>query len=463
MDQPENGSQTSGLSDQFDVVTEGLIEAESRAQASSALTPHQRVIRLAMTLGVILLALTLILGSISSVREMVASRLFPPAPTLDPRFTHFPYTTNQFAFIPNVPWGTVLLDGRPLAHPPLLSNPHPLRLAGGHHQLIWRAAPFRDLTCAISVPHAASDTCPLVDPLTDVRVAIALQPPASQVAIIALRDTRAALPPDESAALLAAIQTGFDGARSSAIVQPGEQYFYYIPGQSGDPVTANQALRATLRFEVQSFTDAFGSREREPCLLMPNVRPCRFPAQDCRFLCTIPGPPTNPTADWLAAVLVSPSWAYTTLDGHPVASTVGERGFNRYLAVLRISWDGTNWHATPIFGHQTGIPVADDATCAPGLDWLSQGPLHDIFSDRSPLKLQYVAATMPADGCALVVTPRPGATRLPGTPTSPALFLQRFGVLLSANDSAHTLWPDIPVADDDEQQAAAQLAAQLAA
>jgi hypothetical protein len=426
------------------------------------LSRRQRALRLATTLGVILLALTLILGSISSVRDTVTSRLFPPAPKPDPRVARFPYTTNQFAFIPNVPWGTVLLDGHPLAHPPLAGDPHPLRLAGGHHQLIWRAAPFLDLTCAISAPHAASDTCPLVDPLSvSERLPAALRPPASQAAIIGLHDSLAELPQDQSAALLTAIQIGLDGAHSSVIVQPGEQYFYYIQGQSGGPVTANQALRATLSFEMLSFVDAGGLQE--PCIIMRNVRPCWFPAQDCRSLCTIPSPPAGSNAGWLAAALVSPSWAYTTLDGHPVASNLGERGFNINLAALRISWDGVNWHATPIFGHQTGIPVADDATCAPGLDWLSQGPLQGIFSGDLPLMLQYAAATAPADGCALVVTPLPGAAQLPSTPASPAIFLERFGVLLSANDSAHTLWPDISVADADEQHEAAQLAAQLSA
>jgi hypothetical protein len=68
---------------------------------------------------------------------------------------------------------------------------------------------------------------------------------------------------------------------------------------------------------------------------------------------------------------------------------------------------------------------------------------------------QFASDATPADGCIVVLDQQRGDG-------SPAVFLERFGVLLTVNDVAVNPYDNFPVADAGERQLAAQLEALLA-
>lgn len=421
-------------------------------------TPSQRALRTASSL-IALLAVVVLVAVASDLHGSLADLLLGLAPTpttVDP----LPPGGDLFYLLPNPPGVVVLLDGRPLNPVPVPGVSPPLRLARGRHLLEWRPGPFpfQPQRCVISVPRGSDTTCP-VDRANGLPVAVA--PPgslASLASVIDVRDTLGALPQAQYAALMAAIQAALASATSTAIVQPGEVYFFYGPGISGRIVTAAQPLQATLRLVLDGPSVPGG------CVLTAGaIQPCRTPGQECSELCTLVAPPGFAAggpgasgASWLAGAMVSSSWTYTRPDGTLLASGLGDFGFNVHLAVLRITWDGADWGVAPVIGHDPALPASDDLLCAAAREWLGQGPLHqDVAASSGPAHLAYVAATSPVDGCAVVVTTQgvPGA----------ALFLQRFGALVAANPPAHNLWPKLPLADAAEQSLALHIAAPLLA
>jgi hypothetical protein len=258
-----------------------------------------------------------------------------------------------------------------------------------------------------------------------------------------------ALPSGANAAaqLPAAIQAALDTERSTAIVRPGERYFTVPPGQSGTPATATQPLRATR--SVQFLPDA---GYPEPCILTQPAIPCRFPGQDCGQLCTVAHPPASvagPNGAWVVAATVRASWEYQTLDGQVVARDVVE-AFGVQLAVLRITWDATSWHVTPIVGHIPGFDAADDVVCDPARFAVAQTPSWSFMMMDPPpgTTVRFVSGATPTDGCAAVLTQG-----------QPAIFLERFGVLMTVNDAAINPTDNLPVADAAEQQLARRLLA----
>ncbi|HLZ24976.1 MAG TPA: hypothetical protein VKQ30_22885 [Ktedonobacterales bacterium] len=449
--------------------------SDVRFSASAASTPsprspfdlrytrRQRLVRL--TAG--LLALVLVVSAITGVgRRVLGLMMTPsPSPTLIPSpvsAPNFPATFpppasslvpagNPFYLLPNPPGVEVSLDGHALASPPPPGDPHPLRLASGHHSLTWSSHyfPFMPMRCTISVPHASDDTCPSV-PVQDLPAA-----DANLVGhVIALHASFGTLPASDGAQLTQVIQAALDANRSHATVQSGEHYYVYQQGENGSPTTATQPLRATL-----SHVYLPGAGYFEPCIFTQPVIPCRFPGQDCGQICTVPQPPpdvaTSP-GDWIAAVIVHASWRYTTQDGRVVAQDLGE-AVGLQLAVLRITWDGGGWHVTPILGATPGLPAADDLVCDPARFWLGgNGTWAFMMSDPPPgARTQFVSDSLPTDGCLAVLNPYPR-----GAPS--AVFLQRFGVLLAVNAAATNGGSaGLPVADAAEQQVARHLAAQV--
>jgi hypothetical protein len=425
----------------------GAPAPQFRSPLEARLGPRQRRARLAIVLACGLLALAVVLAGIPAVRSGAAgliARLGPsPTPAVAPG-------EDLFYLLPNPPGVDVSLDGHVLTSPPLLGDPHPLRLARGRHMLSWRSRdlPFVSQRCTVSVPRASGDTCSLVNPNPRYPSGTF---PSGGASVIGVRASLATLDPAQGQKLTGAVQAALDAARSSAIVQPGERYFYYTQGQQGGPVVATQPLRATLGYQL-----VIDHAYPEPCILAQGVDPCRFPGQDCSYLCTVPHPPSavGSGGDWIAGALVSASWDYQTLDGRTVARGIGEQ-FGVQLMALRIALDSAGWHVTPIFGHTPDLPVADDPVCAPARSWLAMGTWSFMLVDPPPgAQVQFASDATPADGCVAVLNQAP--------PTAPsAVFLERFGVLLTVNEVARNPTDNLPVADPAEQSLAQRLAAQL--
>jgi hypothetical protein len=369
-----------------------------------------------------------------------------PASTPAPRAPH----DDLFYLVPNPPGVQVSVDGALLLHLPLPGSGHPLRLAPGMHTFRWSAHtfPFRPLSCRVSVPHSAGDTCPLVS-REFVPVALADAPGA----IIGLHAALSALTPLDQQRLLGAIQSALAAQRATTTVRPGEVYAAFDAARGTTAaVTAQQPLQATLTFSYLG-----DSGYPEPCILVFAI-PCRFPGQDCSQICTDPQPPpalafsAGPT--WIAAVVVHANWDYTTPDGTPVASQVSE-AFGVQLAAVQITYTGGQWQVSAILGNVPGFDLASDPVCDPARYLLSQTNDWAFAVNNPPpgAHMAYIAAPNPADGCAAVFL----GHNLPGE--EPAMFLQRFGVLRTVNAAAANPVATLPMADAEEQRLARQLLA----
>lgn len=197
----------------------------------------------------------------------------------------------------------------------------------------------------------------------------------------------------------------------------------------------------------------------EPCAIgLLGVLPCRFPYQDCSQICTLSASLASSVGnreDWIAGIGVRATWTYTTQNGRVVGQNI-EHSVNIQnvqLAILRISWDGTQWRVVPIFGHNPALPASDDAACDDALFQLSNTTWSFIVTNPPPeASLAVASGATPADGCVVVV-------RNHGTPAP--VFLERFGVLLTVNDQARNPTDNLPMANAAEQRIAQQLMTQL--
>lgn len=403
--------------------------------------PRRRIVRLAVTASVILLALLILLSGLPELRQRALGLV--PGFTASPSAAVTP-AGDLFSFLPNPPGVSVTLDGKVLPNPPQPGDPRPLRLSPGHHTFAWRSRvlPFRPLQCRISVPRAAGDTCPFV-PTATLSHALAGTPGA----VITVHPGLIALDPDEAARLTAAIQGALDAVRSTAIVEPGDPYLTFSQGQGETTAIAHQPLRATLSFQFLA-----NANYPEPCLLTEPAVPCRFPGQDCAQLCTVPSPPPSAAGNgaWIAAVTVHSTWDYATLDSRPVAQGAGG-AFGFQVAALRITRDQAGWRVGVIVGHTPGFDLADDLACDPARLALGETSSWSFMIVNPPpdATIRFASDATPADGCA--------AELIHG---QPALFLQRFGVLLTVNDAARNPTDNLPVASPADQDLAHRLLSQ---
>jgi hypothetical protein len=128
--------------------------------------------------------------------------------------------------------------------------------------------------------------------------------------------------------------------------------------------------------------------------------------------------------------------------------------------LLRIRWDGRQWHVQPVFGPAQGPPITGDD----GLQ-LADDPgcvvAEDIFFAESTgySSVRFISGPNPAAGC-LIEAALTSQARTP-TPVGPEVeeYLVRFGYMVTVNTLAHLRLMQRPQADEYEQQLARQLAA----
>src|SRR5579859_3495284 len=417
-------------------------------------TSHQRRRRLILTAGVIVLIVLVILGSSAAMRNaalgFVLGRAPTPALSLNPSTDIF-YTEG----IP--PWGHLLVDGQPVPLLPIDGVNKPLHLSRGHHVLLVLAEPFQAIGCSISVPLAHTDTCHLTT--TDQQL-------LSRGWHINFSESLATLPVAARAALIQATQAELDKHQSTAQVQPGEQFVHIGVNHAID--TATQPLQATLRFHLavpSTLDTSCGSFDQ------PVAPSCASVLQHCYLYCPLTGESpllstlnrlyslSTTLKSWNVEVPMLALWNYTTLDKKVVAAdqpdTPPDITIDEHLVTLGITWIGARWHVTvlgPII--QAGNVLA----CIPAEDNFAKVILPgNLGVNYTFAAFQYVSGPVSAAGCLVVAQQLLPGTVTPDSHTPVAYCLYRFGNFLAANEVAHRLWPQIPVANAYQQTIAQHL------
>ncbi len=340
-------------------------------------------------------------------------------------------------YFPNLPtWGHFSLDGRPLSYAPTASGQLPLRLSRGPHRLTWRAEPFYPQSCTFLVPPVASgkgQSCGIhaMQPAPGVSAGLAFQ--LSFPAPLSLQQ----LPPTQRLALISATQALLNALQSKETVQPGEWYQSPLYGDSFQRAT--QPLSAQLRFLLATNISAPAS-----CLGVTWGEGCSIAGTDCRLFCTLPWPATG--NEWDVAAIMQAVWSYS---GTQTATAFTARGYEDFVT-FRISWQQAHWQVS---FHEQSASIFENPGCITTVDTLLRYSSYPPLQGQQELSWSFFSGANRASGCvALGNVLGPAGISL--SPFSGALFLQRFGVLLAANKSAHLLLPALPQASLNEQSIA---------
>jgi hypothetical protein len=373
---------------------------------------RRRLLASATVSACLLVALALIV-SVSPAEPAVIGRLFPTP-------TPLPIGAGTLIFEHYAPWGLLTMSGQ-AALVGQLSQPlgsslivPKLVLSPGRHVLDYRAAPFPPLRCQISAPAARSDTCPLLHP--------AANDPVQGFGATRILDLRAEpdrLPPDQRAALLAAVQAELLPP-DEAVVLPGEAYM----AADGTVAVAHEQLTATFLETLNQEPASAIQTDTGLCVTLC-VQPIDHP--DLK--------------SWLVSANVALGWRYATPDERvliPYAPAVPPAsGISSDVAIdLEVHWTG-EWQMTLLNPQELNPP---------GVNPLN--PLCSILAIDSGMPVDTFPAPSPAQGC---------AARAVGY--FPVFFFQ-FGVVLAASNDTHRLYPSLPVADARQQTLAQQLIAQ---
>lgn len=421
--------------------------APTRVTLRSRFTRRQRIMQVAVSASIVIVAFVLILNSIAPIHTFFAG-LAGSKPTPTPGSA---LTIRYFYLDASPPWGTLSLDGHPL----MFTTETAIELAPGHHHFVWRASPFQPIRCTLSVPVNASDTCkhiPVSNPTGD---------PSVDALEVTFYDTLNMLPPAQQTALTRTIQAALDMAQSTATVQPGEQFVHFVGSKTID--VATQPLRATLHFDL-SFNNV--SLQNSMCANSPYA--CSFLqtfqtqtiSQNCAYICTEPGKYTSLEIPnyWYTVVLVHAYWDYSTMSNQLIAADQPDSQFDvnesAHFVFVTLLWSSSRWQAAINTLEMGDFNSVACLAASNAFDSLSQ-PLNLNSFGFAP-----VPAQGPAAGCAIVVVPtaaNPSSSVPVNAPQ--AICLYRFGLMLAANPLAHQYWPHLPLADSFEQSLARQLTA----
>jgi hypothetical protein len=439
-------------------------EEQERRITRSSLTPRfsnrQRRVQLVGTASFIALALLVLVVSYAPARQMVArafTRPVTPTATLAPGIDHF-YVNGSPS------WGHLLVDGKPVAH---LPNPNrsepPLRLSHGTHTLTWIADPFPARNCVVSVPpNYHVDNC-------DFNSFIQTSTGSSgwifsfPISLLDLDNT-------QQNALVQTVQRTLAANAPTEIVHSGEPYATSSPRQ---PIAiATQPLQATLDYRLDTTDMSVSTCSK---VLVIDNGDCAYEGQDCHLFCSasqlFSEYVTVPSSEaWDVLAVVSYRWEYRAMNGTRVATDQPDQvsGIKQenHLMPLQITWDGMQWHVVSntslldsnVFSGDVASEVSPG--CASAISNVEGSKtLAQALPSYAGTNWSYVSSSAnAATGCLGIVTFDTDLTPDTPSPSSPAYCLHRFGVFVAANSTAHTFWPNMPLATPYEQQLAQQLA-----
>jgi len=405
-----------------------------RSPLAARLGPRERLLHASVILGVLLLALVVLVAVTPGARSAVVGAVLGPTPTVT---TALLDGNDRFAVEDQVPWGTLLIDGRPRSKvtpvQPATNTGLPqlmtFGLGRGRHQLEYRADPFPVLRCTLSVPAAPHDTCPIDPQVIDYLVS-----DGPYTRLLDLRGTVDHLPAAQANALADATQQTLDAAAAAgqAILAPGDHYL----GTDAQVTVAGERLTAEPTYTL--------ARDLQPA-----------PDGHCAILCSDAVPWAQSSADdWLLNAYADISWRYRGANGRivladgPPGPPAARQAGSVQVGVRRVEG---SWQVRLIPAIPQGSPARDPLICVIGahyLDVLRASPDQTIISLTDYAYQWSESSSSPELGCVF------GGGRTDGNDNSlgpVALVLYRYGALLAVNDEAHRVFPHIPMASAHER------------
>jgi hypothetical protein len=431
----------------------------SHEQDDHELSSHSwRVLRPFLTMGMIVLLMVVVVGTIVTMNRLTNISPVLPAPTPFPG-------SNQFYFSVSPSWGTLTIDGHILSPTPEPGTGQlPLTLPTGTHHVVWQIAPFPTVQCLIFLPFRfSSQSCinsniPQSFPAVHGHTVTAY--------LLNFDVSLASLPDTQFTALNTAIQMKLNQLQGTETMQAGEHYansHYTTYNITTD--TATTPLQATLSFLVVDAGHAqgpFGSCSAGDLLDSPEN--CSNQGQNCLLLCPVTETGTSSRKQWDVFVEIGMDWVYAPPNDpqHPmIADQIDPAaGGNTFLVALSVQWTGSQWqvsfyHNKQIDSSPLANPVCDAAQFVLGED----SRFLSVAGSTQNIALKFVSGTNPAAGCVMEAF----AATAGGIPSSPhplARCLYRFGVPLALDSEAHRSWPFLLQASTYEQGIAQQIIAQ---
>ena len=358
---------------------------------------HKRPLAIA-TVGMVALAFLLIVVSTSAVRDLAIKILAIPTPAP----TQVLYAGEDLFYVQADPiWGHLTVDGRAIAHLPVVGVNAPLHLTRGQHELVWSAEPFQQQRCILSVPTSyLTDTC--ADHST-VRVGSDID------SIVIFTESLTTLPDNQRLALTRTVQEALATRQSTVIVQKGELYALSTPtgvcysnSQSHCYAVASQPLFATLHFRLDT-----NAASNETCLT-PEPG-CTYLRGNCFTFCTVGANPPGVANIWNILAPVLPIWTFQTPDGAIVERDVPDNIFwdlstgelaDESLISMQITWQHSAWQVTLPETLSTTSPIGLNPVCEAAQNVVGiQYPPTDSFGEPLFLQWQYASGLVPASGC----------------------------------------------------------------
>lgn len=397
--------------------TNGISTSTASISASGGSRRRRdRVLRAGVVTVAILLTLASLLlvppGTRSGVFQLLAGPTATPTAVLSAG-------SDFFIWEHTVPWGTLLIDGRRgpdvRASSVSFDQQGQRQVAGfhlprGRHTLDYRAALFPTLHCTISVPRAATDTCPL--DLQNTGSFILEQP---GIRVLDLQATMDHLPADQARTLATATQTALDAAAlaaGQATIAPGDHFL----GNDSSTLVAVTPLTAQAHFTLSESV----------ALDRPDT------ISHCALLCSTDnlfarsGPDT-----WTVYAPVELSWRYLKTDGQVALteSPPAPPGVRARVAIeVAARWEQNHWQVQLV---PAGPRLHDPVICAVGEHYLD---VLRVSPDEAGLNWSY-EASIAGLGCLVV-----GST----TTGTVALVLYTCGALVAVNAEAQRIFPNLP-------------------
>ncbi|HEY7020854.1 MAG TPA: hypothetical protein VH349_07030 [Ktedonobacterales bacterium] len=431
-DSDANLTDEPGAADGFEVLP---LDRSIGGAPLRAAPPGARLSRLRRTLAgsvavaSILLAIALLVASIPSAGASIRQALNLPTPILT---AAPPRGSDTLLLAHTVPWGRLSVDGRSLdgMHTFIdrIDGYPAIRLPSGAHTITYAADHFPNVTCMVTIPFTTTRTAP-----TNFHACGALpfpsnHPPASAPAahLIDLRATLDRLAPATLAQLKEEIDTALPSAQT--VVQPGERYL----GPDGAIHVASAPLPAQLVMRLNN----------DPLRLLPLGD---FPTM-CAVLCADPIQSATPTQSpvWSLFANVTSAWRFGDPERAVTAPLAAPADVSAdvvtQLVTAGVTYDQGRLRVEPRGAESASrlvFAAATNAVSGFGKKLTAQYP-------AGWSALPYIAHN-PADGCMIVVgTIQVSGDGFPGGKTLRVLY--QFGVLLAADQMAHDVLPELPVA-----------------